>query len=219
MTMMWWCIAHIACSACFFVPAALLLLTRVALPHVVSAAARAASDLLHEALTRQTKMVIPVQQDYFMPEDERKDENKGDEGLNEDDLISGSSDEEDELADDEGAVVVSGEDSDALSDDRSGDVAASEEEQEQDARHKPATKASIRKGAAPLAAAASGVKGRQGASPAAKKRQAGKLKQGVQHGGGDSGNESDGYGEGGLSWEAVLAAVKVSGPVVVRAGL
>eukprot|EP00197_Chlamydomonas_leiostraca_P015563 CAMPEP_0202868082 /NCGR_PEP_ID=MMETSP1391-20130828/10164_1 /ASSEMBLY_ACC=CAM_ASM_000867 /TAXON_ID=1034604 /ORGANISM="Chlamydomonas leiostraca, Strain SAG 11-49" /LENGTH=726 /DNA_ID=CAMNT_0049548195 /DNA_START=12 /DNA_END=2192 /DNA_ORIENTATION=+ len=163
------------------------LLEAGARPENAMEAARAAQDLLHEAITRQTKMAIPVQQDYFMPEDEKKGKDDVDADLKEDDLISSGTDDE---AEEEG-----GSDASVSSEDAGDDE---EEEAAPQTRSKSGTKASV---SGRKAAAAAPV-GKKGAKGRANKKKGGDDDEE------DSGDESDGYGAGGLSWEAVLAAVK-----------
>ena len=65
-----------------------------ALPENAAAAARAVRDVMARTTAQQTRMAIPVQQDYFLPDDERREE--GPASLPEDaDIITDSGSDED----------------------------------------------------------------------------------------------------------------------------
>ncbi|KAG2491941.1 hypothetical protein HYH03_009674 [Edaphochlamys debaryana] len=178
-------------------------------PEAAAAAARAVREVLMSATAAQARSAIPVQSDYYMPEDERRaGEPEANEVPVEDpDVISSSEDEDEEGASsDDGEADVSGSEGEDDSDD--GPVVSEEEEDEEDAA--AAAKATRRGGARAVAkaagtAVASAKKDakndkKAAAKPAAKRKRGGD--------GEDSGDDSDGYGDGGLSWEAVLACMQ-----------
>jgi hypothetical protein len=123
-------------------------------PENAAAAARAARELLSAATALQSRTRISVQQNYFLPEDERREgEASGEEGGDED-VIS-----QDEDGDDEGEEQSGNEGVDSEADAQTASGSGSDKEEE-------------------------------------------------EGGGSESGDDSDGYGDDGLSWEAVLAAVQ-----------
>lgn len=146
-----------------------------------SAAARAVREVLISATALQARSAIPVKQDYYMPEDERR---AGDADVDvpalDLDAISSHSDkgetDEDDMSEDDSSAGGSGPVS------------------KEDAKHR-CEPPSIGQGAFPKALPSSG--------PKDSKRK--RCDTDVQN----EGHDSDGYGDGGLSWEAVLACVQV----------
>lgn len=175
------------------------------------------------AATAQARSAIPVQADYYAPEDERAEEQPQHGSFEDPDDVSLSEDDDEEADGDDEAGSSGGEG------DASGSASAEDDEEDEDG------------GRGGAGAAAAGTSGRvkrapknqrrimqaflareleagdgQGDSaaapagqPAQQQRQAkGKRKAAAEP---DDGEDSDGYGDGGLSWEAVLACVKVRG--------
>ncbi|KAL6757853.1 NUC091 domain-containing protein [Haematococcus lacustris] len=143
-------------------------------PEEAAAAARAAQELLSSALALQSRTRIPVQKNYFMPEDEQLEGSLEDEGCVEDEVLD--SDAENQSCSDE------------VSEHSSEDGTEGQQQQEQLQQQKRQMQQ----------------------QPLAQKRS--KTKQAAaQRAAEDSGNDSDGYGQGGLSWEAVLSTVKGEG--------
>ncbi len=130
-------------------------LPRQTLPH---AAARAVREVILSATAAQARSAIPVQPDYFMPED-----------------VGAAADDEAD-GEDPDAVSLSG----SEDDDEEGDGVESSSGEEGSGEDEAAEALRRSGGAAGPAAAAE-----------------------------DDGEDSDGYGDGGLSWEAVLACVQV----------
>ncbi|PNH08829.1 Nucleolar GTP-binding protein 2 [Tetrabaena socialis] len=162
-------------------------------PEVAAAAARAVREVLMNATAAQARAAIPVQADYFMPEDERR-AGEADEAAADPDLISSDS-EDDE--DEEGAA---GEEGPVVSEDETGDA-------------EEAAGQLLRRGGARAVAKAAGKAEATAAAAAAAeaKKKGGKrrLDDAAAAAAGEAdGNDSDGYGDEGLSWEAVLACVQ-----------
>ncbi|KAG2434724.1 hypothetical protein HXX76_007614 [Chlamydomonas incerta] len=192
-------------------------------PEVAAAAARAVREVLMSATAAQARSAIPVQNDYYMPEDEQREGEPANDGevLADPDVVSDSDDEEGE---------EDGSEEDGDSEDGAPVVSDDEAEEEQDAAKvaKDARRGGARaiakaagKAAAAEAKAAAAVakaakkadKGKGGKAAATAVAAAGKRKRGAAaaeeaEAAEDDGNDSDGYGDGGLSWEAVLACVQ-----------
>ncbi|GIL53473.1 hypothetical protein Vafri_9068 [Volvox africanus] len=152
-------------------------------PEAAAAAARAVREVLLSATAVQARSAIPVLQDYYMPEDE----------LLENEAVDDSAMDPDAISSDDG----DSEDGDS-SDEDSSDGSS---------------------GSAPLVSDEVGVSGGKlsdGVREAVKKAEnvtgaltfsspkSRKQKQPTA----DDGEDSDGYGDGGLSWEAVLACMQ-----------
>ncbi|GLI67162.1 hypothetical protein VaNZ11_011375 [Volvox africanus] len=149
-------------------------------PEAAAAAVRAVREVLVSATAAQARSAIPVLQDYYLPEDELRDGSFKDDAAVHPDVISSDGISEDEES--------SGDPSDASS-----------------------------SGIEPLVSDEDGLSGdtcRDGARGAVKEvkltaapnsRTPNDRKQ-KQHQ--DNGEDSDGYGDGGLSWEAVLVCMQ-----------
>jgi hypothetical protein len=178
------------------------------------AAARAVREVLLSATAAQARAAIPVQPDYYMPEDERRAGEVFVEDVNADpDLISSDGVDEEEAegaddssvdTDDEGESDSEGRGDDASSSDDGGEPVLSEDED--DDVDEVARRA--RKGGARAIAKEDGKKA---AAAADSSKKAGKRKRQLAAAAPkqDDGEDSDGYGDGGLSWEAVLAVMQV----------
>ncbi|KAG2442233.1 hypothetical protein HYH02_009717 [Chlamydomonas schloesseri] len=183
-------------------------------PEAAAAAARAVREVLLSATAAQARSAIPVQNDYFMPEDEQREgepANDGEAPVEDPDVISDDEDDDDE---DGGEEVGSGDEEEGgpvVSDD---EVAEEEEDAAKvakDARRGGARAIAKAAGKAAAAEAKAAKKADKGKGAKAKAAEGGKRKRGAAaeaEGAEDDGNDSDGYGDGGLSWEAVLACVQ-----------
>ncbi|GFR50420.1 hypothetical protein Agub_g12637 [Astrephomene gubernaculifera] len=147
-------------------------------PEVAAAAARAVREVLLSATAAQARSAIPVMQDYYMPEDERRDSEPVD-CADPDAISSGEGEEE---SDDESQEPDEDEEGGSSDEEEASSepvVSDGEEEEEEDAR-----------------AAAGPAKAKGG-----KRKRSAAAEE-------EDGNDSDGYGDGGLSWEAVLACMQ-----------
>ncbi|EFJ47260.1 hypothetical protein VOLCADRAFT_81595 [Volvox carteri f. nagariensis] len=151
-------------------------------PEAAAAAARAVRELLLGASAAQVKSAIPVQQDYYMPEDERCDGEIEVDTAVDPDAISSGSDEESE-------------DDDLASGGTSSDEDASEGSTGEDSGPCVSDDGNLEATEAVPSVAGKGSKRCRDQDPTAASVA-------------DDGDESDGYGDGGLSWEAVLACVQ-----------
>jgi nuclear GTP-binding protein len=167
-------------------------------PEDAAAAAEALRSAAALALRRQRRGAIPIKEGYFLPDDEQ--EEGGDaaaaesDDLGSEDIISedGDSDDEDDSSNEQG------EDSAAGTDDGSEDDAGN-------ASDAPASSSGDDEQAAAV---------QQPQQPGRKRRRQGEAAAAAAAAAADSGDESDGYGDAGLSWEAVLQAVQVRGDCV-----
>ncbi|KXZ54741.1 hypothetical protein GPECTOR_4g810 [Gonium pectorale] len=197
-------------------------------PEAAAAAARAVREVLLSATAAQTRSAIPVMQDYYMPEDERREgeEEEAEPGVDPDVISSGSEDEEDvsgsgsELDEDEGASSSGDDESDDNGSDGEEPVVSEDAEEDDDegdrggkkagpsARRTGGARAVAREAGKAAAAAEAKAKAAEGAKKGGKRRRAAAVADGADDDGDDDGNDSDGYGDGGLSWEAVLACMQ-----------
>lgn len=179
-----------------------------AAPEAAAAAARAVRDIVLSAAAAQARCAIPVQADYFMPEDERKQE--GEEDADEDLVTDAESSAEgdDDDAESSGNAEDSAGDEPKDSDD---EEVAAKKAKRADARL-PGGKAGFR-GADVAISADSSAPADQRVAAGSRAKNGGK-KAAAAVVAEDDGEVSDGYGEDGLSWEAVLAAMQVRGSVM-----
>jgi hypothetical protein len=155
-------------------------------PENAAAAAQALRDAAAAALRKQRHSAIPTKEGYYMPDDEQGDGQGG----SDDEIEQGSSSSDDGSDSEAGE----GESEEVQSDDQDDQ----QQQQQQDSDDEPASEG----GLSDDAAAAGGGKQKQQQQRRGKKQAAAAAAD-------DSGDDSDGYGEAGLSWEAVLQAVQV----------
>jgi nuclear GTP-binding protein len=155
-------------------------------PENAAAAAAALRDAAATALRRQRRGAIPIKEGYYLPDDEKGTVGEGG------DVQQGSEDaiSEDEVSQD--LSDGSGSDEDAAD---SGSEDAAAESSEED----PGSSSG---GEDDAAAAAE-------EQPQQRQRKRARKADAAAAAAVDSGDESDGYGDAGLSWEAVLQAVQV----------
>ncbi|GAX81235.1 hypothetical protein CEUSTIGMA_g8667.t1 [Chlamydomonas eustigma] len=149
-------------------------------PEDAAAAARAVREALAAATRAQTKLAIPMQQNYFMPEDELREGEDLERGEEEVELVSSDEEDQEVLGKEEETEVSQG-----------GEEEITDEEVEN---------------ADPSGRSRNVGDGKR---VGAKKRGlavASKAKVAVDKD--ESDDDSAGYGPGGLSWEAVLSAVQ-----------
>ncbi|GIM05189.1 hypothetical protein Vretimale_9632 [Volvox reticuliferus] len=150
-------------------------------PEAAAAAARAVREVLLGATAAQARSAIPVLQDYYMPEDERLDGAVEDDLALDSDAVSSDEHDEDENSEDNTLEGSSG---------------SEPELSEEDSEPGDVRRGGAREVAKELDKAA---------ALTTRNRIGGKEKPVVHK---DDGEDSDGYGDGGLSWEAVLACVQ-----------
>ncbi|GLC34322.1 Nuclear/nucleolar GTPase 2 [Pleodorina starrii] len=175
-------------------------------PEAAAAAARAVREVLLSATAAQARSAIPVQQDYYMPEDERRVGEAVDAEAVDPDAISSESDGEDDGEDE----ASEGEDSDGEGGSEDAEAASSSDDEpvlseDEDADGKAAEASRLaRRGGARAIAKADVRSAAAGGGKKAGKRKPSEAAPSED----DDGEDSDGYGDGGLSWEAVLACMQ-----------
>ncbi|KAK9809113.1 hypothetical protein WJX72_009508 [[Myrmecia] bisecta] len=143
------------------------------LPGQAIAAAEAVVSNVLGAAARQRKQAIPVQQDYFIPEDER-----------------GDGEAASDFEDVDGSDVVSDVDSEAE---------AEEDEEDEDVEAEAVS-------GSEASEAEEDAFEEEAAEPRGRKRRQSAASQPAADD--DDGAESDGYGDAGLSWEAVMQSIQ-----------
>ena len=147
-------------------------------------------ETLAAAARAQTRLAIPMQQGFFMPEDERR-AGEDEERCAEEDVISSGAEEEEEGDEGSDPEVSSG----AEEEEEGGEAGGSDDDDDDDEAPKAGPSGRKLPGGAGRpgkATAGRGTKRAAAAAPAA-----------------DEDDDDTGYGAGGLSWEAVLGAIQV----------
>lgn len=174
-----------------------LILIDSPLPPTLPTAAKAVRETLAAAAKAQTRLAIPMQQGFFMPEDERREGEDEERGA-EEDIVS---EEEDE----DGGEVSDPEVSSSEGEEGSGDFdnevgrGAEGAGEEEDEEAGPSGR-----GAKRPAAPSRGAKAGAASTKRAKKAAVAAVAHIA-----DDDDDDTGYGAEGLSWEAVLGAIQV----------